>query len=91
MCKREIYLRKSGEMFYTLISSFEQLFPGNDQVWGRLLLFLTLNVSFGRWGIRLLSTTTSLLFFFRVGDYGMNFSASYVVDVQVVSRDMLMP
>ena len=56
-------------MFCTLISSFEQLFPGNDQVWGRLLLFLTPNM--------------------RVGDYGMSFSASYVVDAQVVSRDKL--
>jgi len=47
MSEKENYIQKSKEMFYTLISSFEWIFPGNDRIQGRFLHFLTLNKSFG--------------------------------------------
>jgi len=49
MSEKENCVQKSAEMFYTLISSFERIFPRNDQVWGCFLCFLTLNKSFGGW------------------------------------------
>ena len=52
-------------MSCTLISNFEQVFPGNDRVQGGFLLFLTLNISFGREGKRLLSPTTLSLTYVR--------------------------
>ena len=47
MSEKENCIQKSTKMFYTLISSFERIFPGNDRVQGRLMPFLTLNKSFG--------------------------------------------
>jgi hypothetical protein len=49
MSEKENCVQKSAEMFYTLISSFERYFPGNDQAHGYFLRFLTLNKSFGGW------------------------------------------
>ena len=59
--EKENYVQKSGEMFYTLISSFERISSGNDRVWGRFLRFLTLNKSFGGWSPVCSSQQPSLL------------------------------
>ena len=59
--EKENYIQKSKEMFYTLISSFEWIFPGNDRIQGHFLYFLTLNKSFGGWSPVCSSQQPSLL------------------------------
>ena len=68
MSEKKDCIQKSTKMVYTLISNFEQIFPGNNRVQSCLLHFLTLNKLFGGVPFAVCNNPPSYLHK-RVGDH----------------------